>query len=70
MGAKSRHPRCQPHGLKRLILGQNPFPAAALTTPKLCQRFIELFLILPAHHACFTVCAFLLRMLVACGMSH
>ena len=70
MGAKGRHARCQPHGLKRLILGQHPFPAAALTAPKLCQRLVELFFVLPAHHACFAVCALLLHMLVMYGMSH
>ena len=70
MGAKCRHARCQPHGLKWLILGHNPFPAAALTAPKLRQRFVELFFVLPAHHACFAVSALLLRMLVTHGMSH
>ena len=70
MSAKSGHARSQSHALKRLILGQNAFPATALLAPEPSQCFVELFLILPTHHARLAVGTPVLCMLAMYRMSH
>ena len=70
MSAKSVHARSQSHALKGLVLGQNPFPATALLAPELSQCFVELFLILPTHHARLAVGTPVLCMLAMYRVSH